>query len=217
MENRMNHQDLSRQDFFNRRAEGWLDNFYKNSDTGNHDLHSEKISSIIKTLDIEPHHRVLDMGCGAGVLVPYILDELSRDGRLVEMDYAWKMIKTNQHLHQDSRILFECAHVMDMPFDSNAFDRVICFACFPHFQDQAGAVKQITRVLKPGGKLVIAHLMSSDEIATHHKGHSPVSSDQLPSFDRLSAWLVQCGLEILEFTDVSGLYCLACVKESGQT
>ena len=216
MENKMNHQDLSRQDFFNRRAEGWLDNFYKNPDTGNHDLHGEKISSIMKTLDVKADHRVLDVGCGAGVLVPYILEGLSNNGQLVEMDYAQKMIQTNRELHQDSRISFECAHVMDMPFDSNAFDRVICFACFPHFQDQAGAVKEIARVLKPGGKLVIAHLMSSDEIATHHKGHSPVSSDQLPPFDRLSAWLVQCDFEILQFTDVSGLYCLACVKESDQ-
>ena len=216
MLNKMDEQDLSRQDFFNQRAKGWLDNFYKNSDTGDHDLHGEKISSIIKTLDVEADHRVLDVGCGAGVLVPYILEGLSRKGQLVEMDYAQKMIQTNRELHQDSRISFECAHVMEMPFESESFDRVICFACFPHFQDQVGAVKEIARVLKSGGKLVIAHLMSSDEIASHHKGHTPVSSDQLPSFDHLSAWLSECNLEILEFTDTSGFYCLACVKGTDQ-
>ncbi len=212
MLNQMNEQDLSRQGFFNQGAEGWLDKFYKNPDTGDHDLHREKISRIIDALDVEPDHRILDLGCGAGVLVPYLLEGLSRNGQLVEMDYAQNMIQANQNHHRDDRISFECAHVMDMPFEPESFDRVICFACFPHFQDQAGAVEKISRVLKSGGRLVIAHLMSSDEIASHHKGHSSVSKDQLPPLYHLAAWLSESCLNITEFTDVPGFYCLASVK-----
>ncbi|WP_462269065.1 class I SAM-dependent methyltransferase [Desulfobacter sp.] len=217
MRNIMDEQDLKRQEFFNQGAETWLDKFYKNPDTNGHDLHKEKIGTIVATLDPRPNHRVLDLGCGSGVLVPYLLDRLSPEGQLVEMDYAPKMIQANKTVHTDDRICFECAHVMEMPFEPESFDRVICFACFPHFQDQPGAVQKIARVLKPGGRLVIAHLLSSDEIATHHKGHTPVSSDQLPMLDHLAGWLSKNHLEMSEFTNVPGFYCLAAVKRAVKT
>ncbi|WDP90154.1 MAG: methyltransferase domain-containing protein [Desulfobacter sp.] len=205
-------QDRARQEFFNRRAAGWLDNFYKNPETGNHDLHREKIWAIVGRLAPEPGHRILDLGCGSGVMVPYLLERLGPEGRLAEMDYAREMIDANRALHRDGRISFECTHVMDMPFGAAAFDRVICFACFPHFQDQAGAVERIAKVLKPGGRLVIAHLMSSQEIAGHHRGHTPVSRDQLPPLHCLAGWLADQGLKISDFTDRPGFYCLAAVK-----
>ncbi len=205
-------QDLFRQDFFNRSAPDWLEKHYKNPETGGHDLYKEKIEEIIKTLEPEPNHRILDLGCGSGVLVPYLLTTLSWDGRLVEADYAKKMIEANRETHRDHRISFECTHVMDMPFEPESFDRVICFACFPHFQDQPGAVKEIARVLKPKSKLVIAHLMSSQELTSHHKGYTPVSGDRLPAFDHLAAWLTGNHLEITAFTDTPGFYCLAAVK-----
>ena len=215
MGHQMDEQDRKRQAFFNQGAKGWLDKFYKNPDTDGHDLHQGKIGQIIQALGVKPDHRILDLGCGPGVLVPYLLEKMSQNSRLVEMDYAPEMIEANKNLNRDKRISFECAHVMDMPFEKAFFDRVICFACFPHFQDQQGAVKAIARVLKPEGRLVIAHLLSSDEIASHHKGHTPVSEDRLPPLDHMAAWLSENHLEIKQFTDMPGFYCLAAVKGSG--
>lgn len=206
--------DAARQAFFNTRARGWLDQFYRNPDTGCHDRHKEKIGRIVEMLAPGADSHILDLGCGSGVLVPYLLARLSPGGRLVEMDYAREMILANQSLHRDERVIFKCAHAMDIPFDTAWFDRVICFACFPHFQDQAGAVAEISRVLAPGGRLVIAHLMSSDEIKDHHSGHTPVSPDRLPPLDCLAGWLSEQGLRIRVFTDNPGFYCLSAVKEA---
>jgi len=202
----LNDEDRSRQAFFNHRADTWLDTFYKDPDTGSHDRHQDKINTILDSLDIKPDSHILDLGCGAGVLVPYVLNRLSTPGRLVEMDYAHEMIWANQALHTDPRVSFKCAHVLDMPFSDACFDRIICFACFPHFQDQARALEQITRVLKPGGCLTIAHLMSSEEIAGHHNTETAVSNDVLPPRQMMEAWLIRCGLSLTAFTDMPGEY-----------
>ena len=209
---RLEEQDIARQAFFNQRAHSWLDKFYKDPDTGDHDLHREKIRRILDTLEIEAAHHILDLGCGSGVLVPYLLERLGSRGQVVEMDYAGSMIEANMRSHTDPRIHFKCAHVMDMPFEKQTFDSVICFACFPHFQDKKTAVKQIARVLKTGGRLTISHLMSSEEIASHHNSETAVSHDHLPAIRHLEAWLLAQGIEVTRFTDEPGFYCLTATK-----
>ena len=202
----MTQQDIERQRFFNERAENWLDKFYKNPDTGNHDRYSERIERILRSLDLAPHHRVLDAGCGSGVLAPYLLKRLSPKGRLYELDYAEEMIKVNQALHKGDNIRFICSPVTDIPLGENHCDRVICFACFPHFPDKARALESLVRVLKPGGLLVIAHLMSSNELANHHKTESAVSNDRLPDRSEMEALFAGAGLTMERFTDTPGFH-----------
>ena len=47
------------------------------------------------------------------------------------------------------------ARVERLPFQSQTFDRVLVVDAFHHFADQPGAVRELARVLKPGGRLVI--------------------------------------------------------------
>lgn len=208
--------DTARQAFFNQRAHAWLGRHYKDEETGEFDLHRDRINTIINTLDIGPDHCILDLGCGAGVLVPYILERLSPRGQLFEVDYAEEMIRANQSVHQDDRIRFHCAHVLDMGFDPNSFDAVVCFACFPHFQDPEKAVKEIAQVLKPGGTLTVAHLMSSQELAAHHQTETAVSDDSLPSKEWMHTHFEKNSLNITSFTDAPGLFCLTAVRDGNR-
>jgi demethylmenaquinone methyltransferase/2-methoxy-6-polyprenyl-1,4-benzoquinol methylase len=106
---------------------------------------------------------------------------------------------------------------MDMGFEPAYFDGVICFACFPHFQDPKGALKEISRVLKPGGILTVAHLMSSAELDAHHKTETAVSGDRLPPREWMHTHFKDNGLSITSFTDKPGLFCLTGVKADGKT
>ncbi len=213
MESHGNDNDTQRKAFFNDRAATWLDKHYKNPETDTHDRYSDKISKIVSTLRIEPHHHILDVGCGSGVLVPYILAYLSPEGRLFEMDYAREMIAANQKCHEDERIGFICSDVLEMPFEPCTLDAIICFACFPHFQDQKRALTTMATRLKPNGRLTIAHLMSSGEIAQHHNGESAVSRDTLPTKEEMEAHVKAAGLTITEFIDEPGSYLLSLVKQ----
>ena len=206
------HPDAKRKTFFNERAVGWLDNHYKNPETGHHDLHAQRIQGIVSSLMLKPDNQVLDVGCGSGVLVPYLLEALSPRGRVFEMDYADEMILQNQACHKDDRITFICSDVLDMPFDADSLDAVICFACFPHFQHPGKALARMAESLKPSGRLTIAHLMSSTELAAHHSSHTPVSEDRLPSDEKMMQYVRESGLETTTFKDEPGLYLLTAVK-----
>lgn len=201
-----------RKEFFNQRAAGWLDNHYKNPDTDRHDRYADRIRSIVSFLALDPNSRVLDAGCGSGVLVPYLLGRLSSRGRLIEMDFSDQMIKANRELHTDERISFICCDAAQMEFEAQSLDAVICFAAFPHFTDPEQVLKRMSKSLKPKGRLVIAHLMSSTQLAEHHHSHTPVSRDRLPEKETMFQWITGSGLDIETFKDEPGLYLLTAVK-----
>nr|WP_319495063.1 class I SAM-dependent methyltransferase [uncultured Desulfobacter sp.] len=201
-----------RKAFFNQRAADWLDNHYKNPETNRHDLYADRLRAIVAFLALGPDSRVLDTGCGAGVLVPYLLEQLSAKGRLIEMDFSDQMIKANQERHTDERIRFICCDAAQMELDDKSLDAVICFAAFPHFSDKEQALKRMSNALKPKGRLVIAHLMSSSQLAAHHHSHTPVSKDRLPEKETLFQWINGSGFDIETFKDEPGLYLVAAVK-----
>jgi hypothetical protein len=60
------------------------------------------------------------------------------------------------------------------------FDRVICFAAFPRFDNPGQALQEMARVVKTGGAHIVAHLMSRKELAAHHGSHATVARDVLP-------------------------------------
>lgn len=201
-----------RKEFFNQRAAGWLDNHYKNPDTDRHDRYADRLRTIVSFLNLGPDSRVLDTGCGAGILVPYLLEQLSAKGRLIEMDFSDQMIKANQRFHTDERISFICCDAAQMELESQSLDAVICFAAFPHFSDKEQALKRMSTALKPKGRLVIAHLMSSSQLAEHHHSNTPVSRDRLPEKENMFQWITASGFDIETFKDEPGLYLVAAVK-----
>ncbi len=208
----MNELYEQRKEFFNERAAGWLDNHYKGPETGNYDLYADRIKEIVAALALSAHSRVLDAGCGSGVLVPYLLDRLGPDGRIIEMDFAEEMIRENKKHHTDDRISFICCDAARMEMNKASLDAVICFAAFPHFSAPEEGLKRMSNALKSKGRLVIAHLMSSKELADHHHSFTPVSNDRLPEKEVITAWITACGLRIDTFEDRPGLYLLAAVK-----
>ncbi|WP_321492083.1 class I SAM-dependent methyltransferase [uncultured Desulfobacter sp.] len=208
----MNALNAQRKQFFNQRAETWLDNHYKNPDTDLHDRYADRIRTIVSFLGLGPDSRILDAGCGSGVLVPYLLEHLSDKGRLIEMDFSDQMILANRNRHTDERISFICCDAAQMKFETQSLDAVICFAAFPHFSDPEQVLNRMSKSLRPQGRLVIGHLMSSSQLAAHHHSHTPVSRDRLPEKETMFEWITGSGLDIDVFKDEPGLYLLAAVK-----
>ena len=160
----MNSTYKSRKKFFNDRAESWLDTFYKDEKTGTYTKYDKEFNRVFSLLNIKDGNIVLDAGCGCGILVPYILNDMGDKGHLYELDYAENMIETNKKLHNDRRITFLTADIINNPLKGSSCDIVICFACFPHIEDKNEGIKAMTHLLRKGGTLAIAHLNSSEEM-----------------------------------------------------
>lgn len=195
----------ARRAFFDAQAHGWEERGYPADVRG-------RLEVLVDCFGIEPGEKILDVGCGEGVLVPYLLDRLGPSGFVVELDNSLEMLKGAA---RKSARQIQCvwAGVETLPLVDADFDRVICFASFPHFANPVKALKQIHRVLKSAGTLVIAHLLSRDEIARHHAKSTVVLGDELPEEAAMRELMTQTGFCVRRLEDRPGRYLLIATKE----
>lgn len=103
---------------------------------------------IREWIELEPHHRLLDVGGGTGrVTVRF----LSTTPKAFVVDSALKMLQKAQL----KGVPAINAHSEALPFQSKAFDRIIMVDAFHHVADQQLTLDEIWRLLAPGGRLII--------------------------------------------------------------
>ncbi len=88
---------------------------------------------------------------------------------------------------------------------------MVCYSCFPHFVDQPRAIAILTRALKEGGRLAIAHSDSAHKInGIHREGGVEISNDFLPTMERLKEMMADCDLKVVfERDDEDYFMCIA--------
>lgn len=173
-------------DFFDQRAHKW--------DSMTMPGTQQRLEGIFARLEIDPAGRVLDIGSGTGILLPFLLNRLDSSGSIVEMDIAAGMLKKGREKESDRRINFVQGDVHRLPFAAGAFNLVLCHNTFPHFADQPEALREMSRVIAGGGRLVISHTMSRETVNRFHQDIGGiVGHDQLPEDNILVKWLEQAG------------------------
>jgi len=159
----------------------------------------DKLESIIKGLNLSPGGTVLDVGCGTGILIPYLLAAVGPAGRVAALDIAETMLKQAKSKGFPANVAFICADVMGIPFPAATFDEVICNSAFPHFPQKPEALKEMARVTKPGGRVIICHPAARETINNLHSSlGGVVAGDQIPSRKEMVALLAAAGLVNIE-------------------
>jgi len=134
--------------------------------------------------------RILDVGCGTGILLPYLLQACPLATCVVELDFAEDMLRENARKVPDRRVARLCADAQTLPFPDEHFDLAVCFGVLPHLVDLKAALEELLRVLRPSGGLAVGHLMGSAELnAFHRLLGGPVVSDTLPPAESLAQML----------------------------
>lgn len=180
-------QEAERARFFDERAEEWESKCYPEEVR-------KRLWPMVEGFGLPVGGGVLDMGTGPGTLIPYLRRAIGPAGRITAFDASPGMVAVARHKCGGGDTEVVCASAMDMPFASNSFDAVICFAAFPHFTDKALALREMARVAKSGADIVIAHLLGRAQLAAHHGGHHAVANDHLPEDDALVGLFRQAGL-----------------------
>jgi ubiquinone/menaquinone biosynthesis C-methylase UbiE len=100
---------------------------------------------------LEPRH-VLEVAAGTGVLSRAMVRRLDAQTRIVATDLNQAMLDLAQSRLSDSRIAWQVADALALPFDSQTFDVVACQFGVMFFPDKIEGYKEACRVLKPGGR-----------------------------------------------------------------
>jgi len=195
-------------DYFHGLAPGW------DEKVGNNDARRRKLRRVFDMIGIRRGDRVLDVGCGCGVLFPFIEEKTGPDGNILAMDPAAGMIECARELHrQFGNIEYRVDFIEDAALPEGGFDVALCYAVLPHIDDISRSLGALFRCLVPGGLLYIFHPDDTRTLNKFHAGlNAPVKHDMLPEEDALRKLLEDAGFSVLRYIDEPGLNFLECRK-----
>ena len=186
--------------FFDKCAPWWDDDMVRNE---------EIITAILNNGGIREGAHVLDVACGTGVLFP---DYLKRKvASVTGIDISPEMAKIAQEKFPQVKVSCGDVEVQDFP---GKFDAVMVYNAFPHFPDPANLIKVLAGLVKPGGKLSVAHGMSRAALTNHHAGRASTVSIDLLHEKELAA-LMEPYFEVDVIISNESMYQVTGVRREG--
>jgi len=117
---------------------------------------------VLDEAEIKPGDKVLDVACGTGVLTIAAADRLGQNGFVTGLDLNPGMLAVAEKLAPDIEWLQGAAE--DLPWDEQSFDAVFSQFGLMFFEDKQMALQEMFRVLRHGGRLVVAVFDSLENI-----------------------------------------------------
>lgn len=112
----------------------------------------------VSLLDIQPHHRILEIGFGPGVSTQ-IAGEKASKGFVAGIDHSKTMVQTASKRNTDAirsgLMELNQGEVASLPYPDESFDIAFSLHSIYFWQDPVDCLKELRRVLKPGGLLAI--------------------------------------------------------------
>lgn len=130
---------------------------------------------IFEKLEIKDGLKILELGCGNGSLWLENMDKLPGDVEIILSDKSDGMLRDIKgNIGQDKRFNYAVIDFNDIPLDDESVDLVIANHVLFYAEDMDGVLKEIRRVLKPGGRLVCS---------TYGRNHMKEVSTLVEEFD----------------------------------
>ena len=188
-------------DFFDRCAPWWDADMIRNEVI---------ITTILDNAGIRGGMDVLDVACGTGVLFP---DYLKRGvSSLTGIDISPEMAKLAAAKFPEATVI--CGDVEETKFDKT-FDAIMVYNAFPHFPDPEKLIRVLAGLVKPGGRLSVAHGMSRQQLLQHHAGRaSRVSIDLLHEKELAALFAPYFDVDVVISND--RMYQVAGTRREGQ-
>jgi ubiquinone/menaquinone biosynthesis C-methylase UbiE len=110
----------------------------------------------------EKTDRVLDVACGPGVLTRVLARQSLQAVGCDVTDALLDIAKQGAAAAGVPNVSFSRGSAMALPFETDSFDLACCRAAFHHFETPAAVLAEMVRVVRPGGRLMIADILASE-------------------------------------------------------
>lgn len=132
---------------------------------------------IISFLQIEENDKVLEIGCGAGMIAQFLYC------RYVGIDYSRSLIEKHKKLLNNNDV-FHC-YANELPFDDRSFDKVFCYSVFHYFPDKEYSLQVIKEMKRVCKKCIF---IGDLPMSSHRNDHLLFNPEDF------SEWIVSKGL-----------------------
>ena len=132
------------------------------------DVHA--MAGLVRLTKTNKSSQTLDVACGPGRLTMAFANHAKQATGLDVTENLLSIGRAEAAKLEINNIAFTYGSALDIPFDNETFDTVSCRAAFHHFAAPEQVLKEIVRVLKPKGEILIADILGNEDAskAAHH-------------------------------------------------
>ncbi len=115
-------------------------------------------ADLVEMLALRPGQRVLETGVGTGINLSYLASKVGPGGRIDGIDISPRMLKRalEKAAALDARVELRLGNASRLPYEDESFDALLQFGGFNFFSDRRAAVREMLRVVRPGGRILVA-------------------------------------------------------------
>lgn len=107
---------------------------------------------FFEKMDIPDHSRILELGCGNGILWSRNLNSISNTWDITLSDLSEGMLESSEKNINNNSFKYKVVDIQGIPYEDESFDIVIARHMLYHVLDLNKALTEVSRVLKPKGK-----------------------------------------------------------------
>ncbi|OUD04795.1 class I SAM-dependent methyltransferase [Streptomyces swartbergensis] len=190
------------QEFFTARAADWDSRF---PDDG------PAYAAAVAELGLRPGDRVLDAGCGTGRALPPLRAAVGPSGVVLGADLTPAMLREAVRAGRDRDAALVLTDVAALPLRSHALDAVFGAGLISHLPSPAENLRELARVVRPGGVLALFHPIGRAALAARHG--RPLTPDDLRAERNLRPLLAGSGWRLMSYADEDSRFLALAVRE----
>ena len=191
-------------------------------------LHTKWRDDTMKRMDVQPGSKALDVCCGTADWTIALAKAVGEQGEVKGLDFSKNMLKVGEtKVKPYPQIELMHGNAMELPFEDNTFDYVTIGFGLRNVPDYLQVLREMNRVVKPGGKVVCLETSQSEIpvyrqlfrfyfsyimplfgklFAKSYKEYSWLqeSANDFPGRKKLAALFEEAGLEKVNYKSYSG-------------
>ncbi|MDH6133463.1 SAM-dependent methyltransferase [Kitasatospora sp. MAA4] len=178
-------------EFFAPRAADWETRF---PDDG------PRYAAAVAELALRPGQIVLDAGCGTGRALPALRDAVGARGTVLGLDLTPEMVRQAAALGRGAVAGLAAADCGRLPLRDGVLDAVFAAGLISHLPQPQGALADLARATRPGGRLALFHPVGRAALAARH-GRA-LTPDDLRAEPNLRPLLAGSGWRLTHYADL---------------